>query len=139
MTLSTCRLKHIENITYWEFWIFMALRLSNRTDLNSSSSTTPMRNSSSYSSRSASRRSRKSICQREWSGSKRSESSRCEEIGIEKKKPTWADLYTLEKCKTILLHALQSSRFHYSKTSSEQKSSFVKHVRVVGGVESVFA
>ena len=48
----------------------MALRLSNRTDLNSSSSTTPMRNSSSYSSRSASRRSRKSICQREWSGSK---------------------------------------------------------------------
>ena len=70
LTLSTCRLKHIENIMFWEFWISTDSRLFNRTALNSSSSTTPMRSYSSCSLTSASRRSRRSICPRGWSGSR---------------------------------------------------------------------
>lgn len=60
-------------------------------------------------------------------GSKsRSESSRCEEIGIEKKKPTWADLYTLElQSKTIpLLIVSRADKFHWR--SPWQKKLFLR-------------
>ena len=63
-------------------------------------------------------------------GSARSESSRCEEIGIEKKKPTWADLYTLElQSKTIqpcLLLIVSTDKFHSASYSLQSGTSHAK-------------
>ena len=55
-----------------------------------------------------------------------SEVSRCEEIGIEKEETHVGGPVYIRKVqnnpRTVCLLPLQSSRFHYSKTSSERKN-----------------